>query len=112
MGAVVYNIDADVGCTIRLPVQVLESDGSLADLTGYTGQMKVCSSRVGGILLATASVTIDIVTAVVTAEILGGDLEGVTWRTGEFDLKITSGADPDDIEGIARGSIRMRPTVT
>lgn len=113
MGAVVYHIEADVGGNIELPIAVQESDGEAADLTGYTGQMKIKSSHNSdATTLATATVTINTATGVVTALIQGGDLAGATWRTGVYDLKIINGADADDVEYIARGNVRLRPTVT
>jgi len=110
VGAVVYNIEADQGGTVRLPVAVTEADGSAADLSGFTGEMQVWSSyEAGATLLATAVVEINSSTGVVTGTIDGDNTLAATWRSGVYDLVITDGAEP---EYIARGNFKLRPTVT
>lgn len=112
MGAVIYDIVADQGGTVELPILVTE-DGESVDLTGYTGQMQVRSSYADdATLLVAGTVTIDAGAGLVTGTILGADTEDATWRSGVYDLRIINGSDPDDIEYVARGSIRLRPTVT
>ena len=110
MGAAVYNIEADQGGTIELPVAVTERDGTASDLTGYTGEMQVWSSYVDDAdLLATATVVITAATGLVVGTIDGDDTLAATWRSGVYDVVITDGALP---EYIARGTMRLRPTVT
>ena len=106
----VYNLEADQGGTVELPVAVTESDGTASDLTGYTGEMQVWSSYASdATLLATAAVDIDEDAGVVTGTIDGADTLTATWRSGVYDLVITNGTTP---EYLARGVIRLRPTVT
>lgn len=105
MPATEYNIDAEQDGTITLSVDVVESDGTASNLTGYTGSMQVRADYDDVAVLATATVTIsgNTVTAVVAASATG------TWSSGYYDLKIASGAV---VEYLVRGTIKLQPTVT
>lgn len=107
MGASVFNVDADQNGTITIPVLVTESDGTVSDLTGYTGLMQVRTSPATDVLLASGVVTIDTSSGLVTAVVAANDT--LTWISGVYDIYIVNGAVR---EYIARGRINLRPTVT
>jgi hypothetical protein len=107
VGATVSNIEADQNADIVLTVAVQDDDGTAADLTGFTGAMQVKASYVDIDLLAEATVAVDPDNGLVTATVAAADT--LDWTAGYYDLQITDGTHP---EYIARGTIRLRPTVT
>lgn len=112
MGAVVYDIEADQGGLVQVPFAVTESDGSAADLTGYTGEFEVWTShRDDATRLVIGSVSINAGTGIVTCTISGDDTVDATWRSGVYDVKIDNNGAGGP-EYVARGAFRLRPTVT
>lgn len=102
----VYNVDGMEGSTVTLRVQVQEPDGTVADLSGYTGSIQVRSGPLSDEILASGEVTI--ADGVVTAVIAAGDT--LEWSYGFYDVRITS--DAGTVEYVLRGSIALRPSVT
>lgn len=105
--AVQYDLDADQGSTIPVSVGVTEADGSDSDLSGFTGQMQVRLTPEDDTILAEG--TVAIVGNVVTGTVAAADTEDALWRAASYDLRIMSGTTR---EYLARGIIRLRPTVT
>jgi hypothetical protein len=108
----VYNVEIGLGGSITVVVEVLEADGTVSDLTGFTGEMQVRTSYDSTVVLATGDVTIGtgddegIVTGFVSADDLSLDL---TWSAAYYDIRIV---DDDDIEYIVKGTVRRFQTVT
>jgi len=114
MTAIEQDIEVEQGATFELAIGCLDTeDGQSftpADLTGYTGTMQIRASQVATAqLLATATVTVDIVTGVVLATIADTLTAAMTWRSGVYDLKITNGTKT---HRLARGKARFTLQVT
>lgn len=111
MVAVRQDIWLAQGRTFELAVEVLDEDGDpRTDLAGWTGAMQVRASQSStATLLATATVSINTSTGVVTATIAAADTASAAWRVGWYDLYIASGATKEDL---AYGDARLRRTVT
>lgn len=112
MVAVLQDIEVERGGTFELAVAVLDSGGvdPRTDLAGWTGAMQIRERRdPDSTLLATATVTIDTATGVVTATIAASLTETMAWRSGEYDLKITNGTQ---VLWLAKGTARFEQRST
>jgi len=112
--AIELDIEVEQGATFELAIGCLNTeDGQSftpADLTGYTGTMQIRASQAATAqLLATATVTIDTASSVVTATISDTLTAAMTWRSGVYDLKITNGTRSIRV---ARGKARFTLQVT
>ena len=106
MPATRYDIVVEQRARFRLIAQVYDSDGKTPKvLTGYTGKMQIRDGDgADAPLLATATVTFDALSGLVTATIPGATTETYTWRNGRYDLVIfDSGGEPERVaEGLAK----------
>lgn len=109
MAAIEYDLDGDRGGTIRVSVAVTESDGTVADLTGYTGEMQARSTADSEDVLAEGTVTVEEDTGLVTGEFAPEETADADWHMAVYDLRITDGSA---VEYLVRGRLRLRPTVT
>lgn len=103
----VLNIVSNEGATIVVSVWVQESDGTAADLTGYTGSVQVRPDPLSDEVLATGTVVADdggLVTATIPAS------QTVDWSAGEYDVRLVGPAGA--VEYICRGTIKLEPSVT
>ena len=113
MDSVYRDIEVVQGSTFEFPVRV-KRNGTLMDLTGYTARMQIRNlpaDDVGSSVLATATVTVDIPTSIVTARINADITQAFTWSQGVYDLEIDGGA-PDKVYCIARGRAGLSKEVT
>lgn len=113
MTAVRKDVVVEQGATFELAVTVLTTDDGVTyspkNLTGYTGSMQIRSSVDATAVLATATVTIDSASGVVTATISDTLTNAMTWRAGVYDLEIANGSRTDRL---AYGNAKLERQVT
>lgn len=104
-----HDITVYRGGTFTLPVAVTESDDTVADLGGYSGEMQLRSEPTSSVVLDEATVTIDTATGVVTAVLAAANTLLYDFVGAVYDLRIVNGPV---IEYIATGRVAVKPTVT
>lgn len=109
MAATIQNVEADRGGQIVVSVIVANADGTLADLTGYTGAMQVRASPDDDEVLATGTVVIDDDLSKVTGSVASAATVDAAWFSAYYDVRITSGGEH---EYVLAGRIKLRNTVT
>lgn len=115
MGAIQRDITLSNGRTFTLTVECVTEDPEthqleVRDLTGWTGAMQIRATADDTAVLATATVTINATTGVVTATITDDATTTMTWRSGVYDLIITGGSS--ETETLAKGVARFERSVT
>ena len=115
MTAIHCDIEMWTGRTFTQSVACAEVDPTTGkavtrDLTGWTGAMQIRPSAGDtATVYATATVTIDVDSGVVTATVADEDTVAATWRSGTYDLVITDGIEVDTL---TEGTARLRRSTT
>lgn len=110
MGAIEWDIEVEQRATFELPIDCVDTEGATRDLTGYTGEMQIRTSRsTSGTLLGTATVTIEAATGRVLATIPMGTTALYDWHSGVYDLFITNGTRRDKL---ATGTAKLIRAIT
>ena len=110
MGAIEWDIEVEQRATFELPIDCVDASGAVRDLTGYTGEMQIRSSRsTAGTLLGTATVAITADTGRVVASIDDDTTAGYDWHAGVYDLFITNGSRTDKL---ATGNAKLIRAIT
>lgn len=96
MPAKQYDILIEQGASFTMTVNALKVDGTIRDLTGYTGRMQVRETVSATDILVEAStinglMTIDGPTGAVTVVIPGATTENYDWSNGVWDLEVENG---------------------
>lgn len=96
-------------------VSVKNSDGTVFPLTGYTAKMQVrpyASSASVLVELSTSNgkISVDGTAGQLTLTLTNVDTSAYTWRSGVYDLEITSSGNV--VTRIMEGNITLSPEVT
>lgn len=114
MGTVKLDITFRQGATFELNVQARNADGTVKDLTGYTGKMQVRPTAESSTkyvdIPAVGSITINgplgQVAVVVPADITAA----MTWTSGVYDLEVA--LNPATVIRLAEGFASLSKEVT
>ncbi len=104
----VVNVEGNRGGTVVVTVAVTESDGTVSDLTGYTGQMQARATPDDTVVLMSGTVVIDTAAGLVQGTFSATDTAAALWNAAVFDMRIVGATT----EYVAQGVVRLRPTVT
>lgn len=88
MPAVKLDVKIEEGVNLQIVVDVSSHAGSLA---GATAKMEVRAYRESPDVLLTHTPSVDTVNKQVVVDIPHGQLTGLTWYTGEYDIEMTVG---------------------
>lgn len=97
MAATKQNLILEQGAKFAFSIIAKNSDGTIMDLTGYSGKLQVRSSVESAVVLLEAStangrISIDGPLGKVTVTI-GGDVTGpLTWTASVYDLEVSNSA--------------------
>lgn len=96
-------------------ISLQNSDGSVFVLSGYSGKLQIRDRAGGATLLleistANARMTINSLAGQITLTLTNTITAAQTWRSGVYDLEITSGAGL--VTRVMEGSITVSPEVT
>lgn len=116
MPAVHHDIVVEQGSKFVLPIQALNPDRTVFDLTGYSGRMQVRSNIDDTNILVDAStsngrISINAPGGVVTVTIGADITTGYTWKTGVYDLEVFT-SDPANVIRLAEGFATLSLEVT
>jgi len=116
MTATRHNIQFRVGSKFEFSVEVRNRDGSIKDLTGYSGRMQVRKTaddvtKLVDATTANGMVTINAPGGVVTVTVGADVTAAYTWNTGVYDLEVFTVA-PAEVIAVAEGFAALLPNVT
>lgn len=104
----VINVEGNRGGTVVITVGVTEDDGTVSDLSGYTGQMQARVTPDDTVVLLAGTVSIDTAAGLVQGVFAAADTAAADWNAAVYDMRIVGATT----EYVARGTIKLRPTVT
>jgi hypothetical protein len=115
MSTVRYDITVQQGAKFELNVQARNDDGTVKDLTGYTGRMQVRATVDAVAILMEASTALSTividgpngtVAVTVPADVTGA----MTWTSGVYDLEVSTG--PTNVIRLVEGFASLSKEVT
>jgi len=97
-------------------IQVINADGSVKDLTGYSARMEVRPNAASDTVLLSAStdtgeISINAPGGIVTITIGAAATTLLDWNTGVYDIEVYT-VDPEEVLRILEGNIALSHEVT
>lgn len=116
MAATQHNIVVEQGSKFQLNVQARNSDGTVKDLTGYSGRMQVRStvdsiSTLMSATTGTGEITINAPGGMVMVEVGADVTQAMTWNVGVYDLEVFT-ATPANVIRLVEGFASLNKEVT
>lgn len=110
------DIVIEKGARFTRTLQVRNSDGTLFDLTGYSGRMQIRETLDSVAVLVEATtangrITINVPSSTVTVTIGADITDAMTWTSGVYDLEVF-GASPADVVRVVEGNASLSWQVT
>jgi hypothetical protein len=116
MATTLYNVVVPQGARFAFSIQALNDDGTVKDLTGYSGRMQIRPTVESSTILLEATtangrITIDEDDGIVSVNV-GADITGpMTWAAGVYDLEIFT-ASPAEVIRLVEGYAYLSKEVT
>lgn len=115
MATVRKDITVQQGVAFKLNIAAQNKDGTVKDLTGYTGKMQIRPAAGSGTLLMEAStangyLTINAPGGIVMVNVPSTITDPMTWTNGVWDLEVICAAPVDSLrlaEGFASLSLEV-----